>query len=205
MAKKNHSTDDNWYVDSLRRSQHPIRRLSAKTNPKRRRVYRAYTEVQGVSGLDDVSITYSWKQNMKGSRKCGETYKVLVSNETTLSVAEIIEIYELRWQIELFFRELKSVLGFSRYRGTDFRSFERYIDVLLLSFLFLEWYRICRMNSETSRKKKGEIIRLRTHGLLVNLCYEINVENAEFLQQSLDNENRKRSLVEIIEGLLKAS
>ncbi len=181
------------------------RRLSAKTNLKRRRVYRAYTEVQGVSGLGDVSITYSWKQNMKGSRKCGETYKVFVSNETTLSVTEVVEYYELRWQIELFFRELKSVLGFSRYRGTDFRSFERYIDVLLLSFLFLEWYRICKMNSATSRKKKGKITRLRTHGLVLNLCHDINVENAEFLQQSLDDENRKKNLVEIVEGLLKAS
>lgn len=181
------------------------RRLSAKTNRERKRVYRAYTEVRSATGLGDVSITYSWKQNKKGSRKCGETYKVFVSNDTTLPVDKIVEYYELRWQIELFFRELKSVLGFSRYRGTDFQSFERYIDILLLGFLFLEWYRIGMMNFATSRNKKGKVTRLRSHGLLLHLGKEIDVENAEFLQSCLKKKKRRKNLVQIVEGLLKAA
>ena len=41
-----------------------------------------------------------------------EIQKVLMTNDLTLSAAQIVELYDLRWQIELFFKELKSTLGF---------------------------------------------------------------------------------------------
>jgi SRSO17 transposase len=181
------------------------RRLSAKTNRKYRRVYRAYTEIRSVTGLGDVSITYSWKQQKKGSRKCGETYKVFVSNDKKLSVGKIIEYYELRWQIELFFREIKSELGFSQYCGGDFQSFERYIDILLLGFLFLEQHRINLKDSAISQKEKGKISRSRTKDLLRHLQKEINIENAKFLDSCLKKRKRRKNLAKIIEGLLKAA
>ena len=39
-----------------------------------------------------------------------------MTNATKMNVSEVIELYSLRWQIELFFKELKSTLGFSQYR-----------------------------------------------------------------------------------------
>ena len=39
--------------------------------------------------------------------------RTLLTNDLSLSVAEIVELYDLRWQIELFFKELKSsLMGF---------------------------------------------------------------------------------------------
>ena len=182
------------------------RRLSAKINRNNKRVYRAYTEIRRVSGLGNVSVTYSWKQQKKGSRKCGEKYRVFVSNDKKLSVGKIVEYYELRWQIELFFREIKSELGFSQYRGGDFQSFERYIDVLMLGFLFLEWYRIEKEKSAENKKIKASISRNRTKGLLRQLQKDINIENAEFLESCLKFKKRRRmKLVSIIKGLLKAA
>jgi hypothetical protein len=46
---------------------------------------------------------------------------------------------------EVFFRELKSDLGLSDYRGTGFRAFERHVDLVLLSFMLLEEMRVQEM------------------------------------------------------------
>lgn len=67
--------------------------------------------------------------------------KVLLSNDPRRSVAALVELYDLRWQIELFFKELKSFLGLARYRVSDFRSVEGWVSLVVLAFAYLEWYR----------------------------------------------------------------
>ena len=44
-----------------------------------------------------------------------------MTNDLRLSVCAVIELYSLRWQIELFFKELKSTLGFHQYQFQKFR------------------------------------------------------------------------------------
>ena len=43
--------------------------------------------------------------------------KDLLTNDLRLSLREVVELYSLRWQIELFFKELKSTLGFHQCSG----------------------------------------------------------------------------------------
>jgi IS4 transposase len=44
------------------------------------------------------------KQNLKTATP--DDVKILMTNDLGLSVSEVIEMYALRWQIELFFQEL---------------------------------------------------------------------------------------------------
>ena len=80
-------------------------------------------------------------------------------------MAEIVELYLLRWQIELFFKELKSDLGMHQYRFRDFRCVEAWMQIYCLAFLYLEWIRAKHVQgAKTSRARKwwhGQ----RTHGL----------------------------------------
>ena len=50
-------------------------------------------------------------------------------------------MYSLRWQIELFFKELKSTLGLHQYRFRRFRKVEAWVQACLIAFVYLEWYR----------------------------------------------------------------
>jgi len=50
----------------------------------------------------------------------------------------VVEWYEVRWQIEIFFRELKSRMQFGGYVLMKFEAVERYLDLLLMGFLLLE-------------------------------------------------------------------
>ena len=67
--------------------------------------------------------------------------KVLMSNDGTRTAAEAVQLYDLRWQIELFFKECKGTLGLHRYRFREFVKVENWVQACLVSFVYLEWYR----------------------------------------------------------------
>ena len=60
--------------------------------------------------------------------------------------APVIELYSLRWQIELFFKELKSTLGFHQYQFQKFEPVEGWAELALTTFMYLEWYRVQQMS-----------------------------------------------------------
>ena len=47
-------------------------------------------------------------------------WKVFVCTNTRLSFIEMIEIYQIRWTIEVFFKESKQLLGLGRCQSNDF-------------------------------------------------------------------------------------
>jgi len=109
-----------------------------------RRVYRVAHERRDVAKLGVVGVVYSHKRPVYRPRLSWkkESFKVLVCSDPQLPAALIVELYELRWQVEIFFRELKSGLGLGQYLGTSFEAFERLVDLTLLSYLFMEWLRL---------------------------------------------------------------
>jgi hypothetical protein len=68
--------------------------------------------------------------------------KVLACTDPTATARQVVEWYEVRWQIELFFRELKSRLQFGCYVLQKFAAVERYLDLVLMGFLLLERERL---------------------------------------------------------------
>lgn len=124
--------------------------------------YRTKSEIQNLSGIEKMKVVYSWKKMKRGK----QSYKVLLCNNSNLSELEIIEYYSLRWQIEIFFRELKSDLGFSDYTGKDFYAYEKFIDICLLSFIFIEWARLDKIDIAKARKEKSKFFKIRTRGMI---------------------------------------
>jgi len=155
------------------------RHLPGGAGEKGRRVYRFYRERRAVAGIGEVSIVYSWKRrrDRSGRPTARETFKVLVCSEPELLGEEdvgkigamIVEFFEMRWPVEVFFRELKSDLGLSDYRGTDFRAFERHVDLCLLSFMFLEEMRTQEMARTRSPVRRRELATMRTSGMKARL------------------------------------
>lgn len=75
------------------------------------------------------------KPNLK--RATPKEVKILMANAVNLSVLEVIELYSLRWQIELFFKKLKSTLGFDQYSFKEFRAVEVWTELAITTVLFL--------------------------------------------------------------------
>ena len=143
------------------------RRLSKwRVGPKMKpRVYYAYQEKLDVRSVGRVQLVFStMKPDLK--KATPDDVKILMTNATDLSVSEVIELYSLRWQIELFFKELKSTLGFSQYSFQDFRAVRAWVEMSITTVLFLEHERIKhiqdrRLSKESRRWWEAQ----RLHGL----------------------------------------
>ncbi len=101
------------------------RRLSKyRVGPKvKHRDYYTHQEKAEVRNVGSVKLVFS-TMNAKLKKATPDDVKILMTNAVNLSAREVIELYSLRWQIELFFKELKSTLGLAQYSFKDFRAVE---------------------------------------------------------------------------------
>jgi hypothetical protein len=143
------------------------RRLSKwRVGPKMKsRVYYAYQEKLAVRSVGDVQLVFStMKPDLK--KATPDDVKILMTGAVWLSVSEVLELYSLRWQIELFFKELKSTLGFSQYSFIDFRAVEAWVNLAITTVLYLEHERITHMlDRRLSQERRQWWQRQRLHGL----------------------------------------
>lgn len=145
------------------------RRVSAcRMGPKAKtRTFYATKERLQVHSVGEVQVVFSTKEKPENGKQIErDKTKILLTNNLTLSLAEIVELYDLRWQIELFFKELKSTLGFHQYQFTDFAMVESWVECCLITYLYLEWYRAQQLSRrDLSKKAKQWWSCQRTHGL----------------------------------------
>jgi len=164
-----------WTAKHCRYSSHGMKK-------KQKHVYRVAGETLDVSDLGDTRVVFSWKKKMNKENK--ESFVVLLCSDISFPDEKIVELYSLRWQIEIYFRELKSDLGMADFAGRDFKAFERFIDLCLISYTFLEWYRFKKIKSTKSRKEKSSIEQMRTRGLQNLLRKEATKESIDFIKEA---------------------
>lgn len=145
------------------------RRVAAcRIGPKAKtRTFYAHKESLQVHSVGKVQVVFSTKEKPKNGKPIErDKTKILMTNDLTLSMAEIIELYDLRWQIELFFKELKSTLGLHHYRFLEFEAVETWVECCLITYLYLEWYRAKKLSRrDLSKEAKRWWTWQRTHGL----------------------------------------
>ncbi len=134
-----------------------------------------------VHSVGDVQVVFSTKEKPENGKLIElDKTKVLMSNNRKLSARELVELYDLRWQIELFFKELKSTLGLHQYSFIRFQAVESWVECCLITFLYLEWYRAKKLaHRKTSPDGKKWWAWQRTHGLCQAVrqeaeCKELN-------------------------------
>jgi hypothetical protein len=163
------------------------RRLSRwRVGPKQKpRVYYASQENCAVRSVGDVRLIFStMKPNLK--KATPDDVKILMTNATQLSLSEVLELYSIRWQIELFFKELKSTLGVCQYQFERFSAVEGWMQCAITTVLFLEHLRATRL---ADRRLSDERHRWwacqRLHGLCEAFRQECSGEELKYLSQRL--------------------
>jgi len=147
------------YVNYRRLSPH---RIGPKAKP---RTFYVHQERREVHSVGEVRLVFS-TMKQKLTKATPDDVKILMTNATKLSVRQIVELYSLRWQIELFFKELKSTLGFDQYQFRRFECVESWSQLALTAFLYLEIYRANQLARKGLSDKEKEWWRhQRTHGL----------------------------------------
>lgn len=173
-----------------------MRRLSAyRIGPKvKPRTYYAHQESRDVQSVGKVLLVFSTKEEST-AKKRAKVQKILMTNDRSLKAAEVVELYDLRWQIELFFKELKSTLGFDQYRFRKFEQVEGWLDMTLATFIYLEWHRVRQLKrSDLSKEEKERWRRQRTHGLCMAMRQEADRADLDYVAEAVGTKSGLRRL-----------
>jgi hypothetical protein len=170
-------------------------RIGPKAKP---RTYYVHQERRQVHSIGEVRLVFStMEQNLKTATP--DDVKILMTNNQRLSVRDVIELYSLRWQIELFFKELKSTLGFHQYQFQEFGPVEGWVDLALIAFMYLEWYRAKQMSRrDLSREEKGWWEHQRTYGLCQAVRLRSEQNELKYIADRLETPGGIRSLRRLI-------
>jgi Transposase DDE domain len=170
-------------------------RIGPKAKP---RAYYAHQERRRVHSVGEVRLVFSTtKKELKTATP--DDMKILMTNDLRLTVRDVIELYSLRWQIELMFKELKSTLGFHQYQFRAFEPVEGWAELALTAFLYLEWYRVQQLaRRDLADEERRWWQHQRTYGLCqaVRLASELN--ELKFIADRLETPGGIRALKRII-------
>lgn len=165
-----------YLVDDKRVSLKELYRLAAPTQGNKGILRSIHTiQANGVS----VKIVFVRNRNKKSE------WLAILSTDCTLSDQEIIRIYGMRWDIEVFFKTTKSLLKLQKeFQGRSYDSLISHTTIVFARYIVLSWQNRC----STDQRTLG--------GMFYELCDEISdLDWAIALQQ----------LIELLEDTLKES
>jgi IS4 transposase len=100
------------YVASRRLSAH---RIGPKAKP---RTYYVRRERREVHSVGEVQLVFSTTKAQL-TAATPDDVKILMTDDLKLSARDVVELYALRWQIELFFKAIKQHLKIKTFLGTS--------------------------------------------------------------------------------------
>ncbi len=204
------------------------RRHRDNLRPKKtQRRYAVATRRATVSKLGDCLIVASYQENAKVKLAAGESAdwwachtaavpydrhqrpqpqrwhaKVLACTDVTATARQVVEWYEVRWQIEIFFRELKSRMQLGGYVLMKFEAVERYLDLLLTGFLLLEQQRLRDLQAAGPPAERGgeEWVQARTTDRLRSLEALCDEWNAQEIERRIRTPRGRQRLLKDLQG-----
>lgn len=220
----------------VKNEDHVFMRRRHSDNLRLRKTYRRYAVAArraAVSKLGDCLIVASYKENPRVKPPAKEATdwwachtspvaydrhqrpqpkrwhaKVLACTDATATARQVVEWYEVRWQIEIFFRELKSRLQLRGYVLMKFEAVERYLDLLLMGFLLLEEQRLRDMERASPPELRGgeAWVQARTTDRLRSLEATCDAWNTSVIEQRMrTSRGRRRLLKELEQRVLRVA
>ena len=146
------------------------RAARCRVGPNRKvRTFWVHPERRAVHNVGDVLLVFSTNEPPQNGQAV-RVQKVLMTNGAGWTAAEVVTLYDLRWQIELFFKELKGTLGLAQYRFRKFAKVAGWVQACLVAFCYLEWYRWQRLHCPVASVPEKDWWRWqRSHGAALHV------------------------------------
>jgi hypothetical protein len=154
------------------------------------RRYWACAETLAVHNVGTVLVVFSTTQQPQEDQPAA-VQKILLTNRTDWDAAQVVAAYAVRWQIEQFFKEMKSDLGMSAYRVRAFEEVEGWVQVCCVAFVYLEWYRLQRWQSSERREWWW---RQRTRGVARQVVLASETSDLERIAVAMATEQGRAEL-----------
>ena len=115
---------------SVEEKEISIKELKNKSRkPQRCRKYNSYYH-KYVTKINGVKLVVFLSKRGKNGK-----WHTLVSTDTSLSFTKIIEIYSIRWSIEVFFKEAKQLFNLGGCQSTNFDVLVAHTTIVLIQYL----------------------------------------------------------------------
>lgn len=179
-----------------------IRNLTGKAK-RCRKLGLYYTEAEVVFKDKTVRLFFS-KQGKNGK------WKVLLCTNTQLSFIQMIEIYQTRWTIEVFFKESKQLLRLGKCQSNDFDAHIADATITMIQHILLTMrYRVENYESMTglfSEAKEAAVqqrLNQRLWGLFIELLQIIEallvgIDEQELLERIFQNEQAYERIARLL-------
>jgi len=140
-------------------------------------------------------------------------WKTILTTDLSLSFNETIEIYQLRWTIEVFFKESKQLLNLGKSQSNDFDAQIADTTIIMIQYIFLALrHRIDKYESIGGiyKNTKAEILETVLHKRLIQLLIAIIEEIKKIFEQTDIDELfvkmiNDEQIFEKIKALIKSS
>lgn len=160
-----------------------IRKLSRK-NIKRNRKYNLYYIRTVVEWNGTLVVLYFTRKGKNGN------WKTILNTDLSSNFNETIDVYQLRWSIEVFFKEAKQLLNLGKSESQDFDAQIADATITMIQYIFLAIKnRIEKYESigKLYENTKADMLELRLHERLILLLIAI-IEIIEELFEQFDIE-----------------
>lgn len=132
--------------------------------------------VQLKSGLPE-KIVFVQNRNKKSE------WLAILSTDLSLAETEVVRTYGIRWDIEVFFKSVKSLLRLQKeFQGRSFDALISYTTIVFARYIVLSWQHRCSADPRT------------LGGLFYELCDEVS---------QLDWAVALRTLLDLLEDITK--
>ena len=180
------------HVAQRRLSKH---RIGPKAKP---RTFYVCAEMREIHSIGMARLVFSCTEAPTKDRPIPLS-KILITNDASLAPTQIVELYGLRWQIELFFKEMKSTLGLHQYRFRQFEKVAAWVSSALAAFLYAEWVRGRKLRSRRlSAERKRWWRNQRTYGICRAIRQESEAKEIDELARLAATKSGLRKLRKLL-------
>jgi len=139
-------------------------------------------------------------------------WKVFLSTDTSLSFIEMVKIYQLRWSIEVFFKEAKQLLGLGKCQSNDFDAQIADATMVMIQHLIVTLrfrYEHYESRGAIFEQDRERAIRYslgeRLWGLFLELVKVIEIlfdgcQSDEIMERLLENEQAEQIINQLLGG-----
>jgi len=156
---------------------------NALGNPKRCRSLRyQYKQAKVIYQGVEISLFFSRQGN-------GGKWKVILTTDTSLSFTKLLEKYQVRWSVEVFFREAKQLLNLGGCQSNNFDAQIAETTISMIAYLLLTLrYRYEHYESMGAlyRSMNAEVLNQTLDIRLWGLFQELVRTVAEVLEMDAD-------------------
>jgi hypothetical protein len=185
-----------FHKTSFRLGRGELAAMARASNPsqssKHQRVYWVHRRTAAVLSVGEVVLLFSNQKEPEATDVGVKVQKVLMSDALDAGAEDLLRWYALRWQVELFFKEMKGQLGMCQYQLRDFQRVAGWVGLCVLAFCYLE-YRRHQLLAAGGEKQRAYWQAARAQALRAWLRQEVEREDLlELVRRAKDRAGRKR-------------